>query len=76
MSYGVEVAGVDDGGKFKKEGISKGFIIMKINNASVSSPDEVEQIIDAVSKSQDKGLFVSGFYPNGRTKYYAIDLNE
>lgn len=76
VSYGVEVAGVDDGGKFKKEGISKGFIIMKINNASVSSPDEVEQIIDAVSKSQDKGLFVSGFYPNGRTKYYAIDLNE
>lgn len=76
VSYGVEVAGVDDGGKFKKEGISKGFIIMKINNASVSSPDEVEQIIDTVSKSQDKGLFVSGFYPNGRTKYYAIDLNE
>lgn len=76
VSYGVEVAGVDDGGKFKKEGISKGFIIMKINNASVSSPDEVEQIIDVVSKSQDKGLFVSGFYPNGRTKYYAIDLNE
>lgn len=76
VSYGVEVAGVDDGGKFKKEGISKGFIIMKINNASVSSPDAVEQIIDAVSKSQDKGLFISGFYPNGRTKYYAIDLNE
>lgn len=76
VSYGVEVAGVDNGGKFKKEGITKGFIIMKINNTSVSSPEEVEQIIDAVSKSQDKGLFISGFYPNGRTKYYAIDLNE
>ncbi len=76
ISYGVEVAGVDDGGKFKKEGVTKGFVIMKINNASVSSPNEVEQIIDAVSKSQDKGLFISGFYPNGRTKYYAIDLSE
>lgn len=76
VSYGVEVAGVDDGGKFKKEGISKGFIVLKINNVPVSSPGAVEQTIDAVSKSKDKGLFISGFYPNGRTKYYAIDLDE
>lgn len=76
VSYGVEVAGVDDGGKFKKEGIAKGFIIMKINNTSVSSPEEVERIIESISKTQDKGLFISGFYPNGRTKYYAIDMNE
>lgn len=76
VSYGVEVAGVDNNGKFKKEGIQKGFIIMKINNQSVSSADNVEQIIEAVSRSKDKGLFITGFYPNGRTKYYAIDLDE
>lgn len=76
VSYGVEVAGVDSDGKFKQAGISKGFIIMKINNNSVSSPADVEAIIQAVGKSADKGLFISGFYPNGRTKYYAIDLGE
>lgn len=76
VSYGVEVAGVDDNGRFKKGGIAKGFIIMKINNKPVSSAEEVEQIIEAVGQSQDKGLFISGFYANGRTKYYAIDLNE
>lgn len=76
VSYGVEVAGVDDNGKFKKGGITKGFIIMKINNRSVSSAEEAEQIIEAVAQSQDKGLFISGFYANGRTKYYAIDLDE
>ncbi len=79
ISYGVEVAGVDNGGKFSKEGISKGFIILKVNNQLVSSPDEVESIIQSVGKSQDKGLFVSGFYPNdpnSRTRYYAIDLGE
>lgn len=76
VSSGVEVAGVDNGGKFSKEGISKGFIIMKINNQAVSSAEDVESIIQAVGRSQDKGLFISGFYPNGRTKYYAIDLGE
>lgn len=76
ISYGVEVAGVDDGGKFKKEGITKGFIIMKINNQPVTSAESVEQMIDAIGKSQDKALFISGFYPNGKTKYYAIDLND
>lgn len=76
ISYGVEVSGVDNSGRFKKEGIAKGFIIMKINNKPVSSVEEVEQIIESVGQSQDKGLFISGFYANGRTKYYAIDLSE
>lgn len=76
VSYGVEVAGVDNDGKFKKAGIEKGFIIMKINNQPISTSDDAESIIEAVSASQDKGLFISGFYPNGRTKYYAIDLSN
>jgi len=76
ISSGVEVAGVDNGGKFSQQGISKGFIIQKINNQPVSTVSEVEGIIEAVGKSADKGLFISGFYPNGRTRYYAIDLGE
>lgn len=76
ISFGVEVAGVDNDGKFKGEGISKGFIILKINNQTVSSPDDVESIIQAVGQSQDKVLFITGFYPNGRTRYYAVDLGE
>lgn len=76
VSYGVQVAGVDNSGKFQKGGISKGFIIMKINNQPISSVEEVEGIIQAISQNQDKGLFLSGFYPDGKTKYYAIDLEE
>lgn len=75
VSYGVEVAGVDGDGKFSKSGIAKGFIILKINNQSVSTPEEAEAIIQLVGKGQDKGLFISGFYTNGQAKYYAIDLS-
>lgn len=74
VSYGVEVTGVDNSGRFAKEGIAKGFIIMKINNRPVSSAKEVESLVQSIAKSQDKGLFLSGFYSNGQTKYYAIDL--
>ncbi|MFV0470063.1 MAG: Do family serine endopeptidase [Dysgonomonas sp.] len=76
ISYGVEVAGVDTNGRFHKEGISKGFIIQKINNQNVSSPEEVESLIKAIASSDDKVLFISGFYPNGSKKYFAIDLSE
>lgn len=77
VSYGVEVAGLT-GGKLRDAGIKKGFIIMIVNNQKVSSPEELEKIVDNVLKghSEDQGLFIKGFYPNGRTKYYAIDLAE
>ena len=76
ISYGVEVAGVDNAGKFHKEGVEKGFIIQKINNQSISSPEEVEEIIKRTANSQDKALFISGMNSNGSRKYYAIDLSE
>jgi S1-C subfamily serine protease len=76
ISYGVEVAGVDNAGKFHKEGIAKGFVILKINNQTVSSPTEVERIIQATTNSQDKVLFISGITANGERKYYAVDLGE
>ena len=75
ISYGVEVAGVDNSGKFHKKGISKGFVIQKINNQQVSTVVEVESLIQAAANSQDKVVFVSGFYPTtGERRYYAIEL--
>lgn len=74
---GVEVAGVDKNGKFSKEGINKGFIIQKINSQRVNSVSEVEAAIQAIASSDDKGLFITGFYPiNGIIKHYAIDLGD
>lgn len=77
ISRGVEVSGVDNSGKFQKAGISKGFIIMKINNQPVSSASDVENLIQDVAKSQDKGLFIAGMDPTTKhTRYFAIDLND
>lgn len=77
VSYGIEVTGVANG-KLQSAGIKKGFIIMIVNNQKISAPEDFEKIVDNIlqGRTEDQGLFIKGFYPNGRTKYYAIDLSE
>lgn len=77
VSYGIEVTGLTSG-KLKDAGIQKGFIIMIVNNQKVSTPEGLEKIVESIlqGRAEDQGLFIKGFYPNGRTKYYAIDLAE
>lgn len=40
--------------------------------------EQLEKIVDKVLKGNedDRYIVVKGFYPNGRTKVYAIDLAE
>lgn len=77
VSYGIEVTGLTSG-KLKDAGIKKGFIIMIVNNQKISAPEDLEKIVESIlqGRTEDQGLFIKGFYPNGRTKYYAIDLAE
>ena len=77
ISYGVEVSGLT-AGKFRDAGIKEGFVILDINNARVTTPDDVEEIYDAIMKGQDadKVMFITGLYPTGRKVYYAVDLGS
>lgn len=77
INSGVEVASVENNGLFRKEGINKGFIIMRVNNTPVNSGSDISKIVSSVSNSsQDKVILIAGFYPNGRTQYIAIDLSQ
>ncbi len=78
ISNGLQVSGLKDG-KFKEAGIKDGFIILDINNSRVSSPEDVENIYNAIMKSSseyDKVMFITGIYPTGKKVYYAVDLAE
>ena len=77
INSGVEVASVDNNGLFRREGINKGFIIMRVNNTPVNSGSDIAKIVSSVSRSgQDRVILIAGFYPNGRTQYIAIDLSQ
>ena len=77
LSSGVEVTGLT-AGKFRDAGIKNGFVILDINNARVRTPDDVEEIYNAIMKSgeSDKVMFITGIYPTGRKVYYAVDLSS
>jgi Do/DeqQ family serine protease len=75
ISYGIEVAAVLNG-KLKEAGITKGFIIMIANDQKIAAPDDLEKIVEKILRSsgEDQLLVLKGVNPNGRTRYYAIDL--
>lgn len=76
LSSGVYVAGVENGGLFAKEGISRGYIILRMNEQPVSTPEEAEAQIQAAMKSPEKFLFMSVLTPAGKRKPVAIVLGE
>ena len=76
IDYGVEVKEVKKG-KFADAGIKAGYIILKVNNLRMKSEEDIKTALDSVKENEEsnKVLWVSGFYPNGQTAYYAIPLN-
>ena len=77
LRSGVQVDGIKDG-KFREAGIRNGFIILRINDNTVSSAKDVEKIYDNIMKRQsaEKVMFIAGIYPNGKTGYYAVNLTD
>lgn len=66
---GVKIESLKNG-KFLREGIKKGFIITKINNKKVKSPEE---LINAL-KSAKGGVLIEGIYPSGAIAYYGFGM--
>jgi len=77
VDYGIELTGVTSG-KLKDAGITKGFIVLIVNDRRVDSVETFEKIVEQTMQQtpDDRGLFIKGIFPNGKLKYYAIDLNE
>lgn len=77
LTYGIQVEAVSKG-KFYDQGIRQGYIILKINNESVRSIEELQRVVDfALNKDEkEKALFIAGVYPNGKAAYYAVNLTE
>lgn len=77
LRSGVQVDGIKEG-KFREAGIRNGFIILRINDNTVSSAKDVEKIYNSIMKGQspEKVMFITGIYPNGKSGYYAVNLTD
>ncbi len=74
LSYGLEVTGLQSG-RMKESGITKGFIIQKINGQSIKTLEDMETAFKAALQDPEQVLFISGLYPSGRRASYAVDVS-
>ena len=75
ISYGLEIIKVNDG-VMKKAGLTKGFIIQKVNEEPVKTLDDLQNIVKEASTSKDPVLYIQGIYPTGKKAYFAVPLEE
>ena len=75
ISYGLEVTKVS-GGKMKEAGVPKGFIIMKANDSTIKSIDNLQDAVKDASRSKEPVLYISGMFPTGKKGYFAVPLQD
>jgi len=75
ISNGLEVIKVNSG-TLKEAGISKGFIILEVNNTSVATIDDLQTAVKDASTSDDPVLYIKGIWPTGKKDYFAVQLNK
>lgn len=75
ISYGLEVLKVNNG-RLKDQGVIKGFIIQKVNDNSIKSIDDLQQVVSEASQSGSPVLYIQGIYQTGKKGYFAIPLQD
>ena len=75
INYGLEVIKVN-GGKLKDAGITKGFIIQKINDESIKSVEDLQNVVKEASTSKEPVLWIMGIHPTGKKGYFTIPLEN
>lgn len=75
ISYGVEVIKVNKG-KMSDAGVSRGFIIQKVNDSVIRSIDDMQKVVKEASVSKEPVLYIQGIYPTGKKAYFAVPLQN
>ena len=75
INSGLEVIKVNKG-KLEDAGITKGFIIQKINDTPVTSIDDLQAIVKEASTSKEPVLYIQGIHPSGKKGYFAVNLQD
>ena len=75
IGYGLEVLKVNSG-RLKTAGITKGFIIQRVNDNAVKTIDDLQNAVTEASTSKDPVLYIQGVYPTGKKAYFAVPLED
>ncbi len=75
LSYGLAVNAIRNG-KMKQAGVTKGTIIMQVNDYRMQQPEDWEKAVTEANQSTDRTLWIKAITPSGRKVSFVIDMNE
>ncbi|UKK54688.1 Do family serine endopeptidase [Prevotella sp. E2-28] len=75
ISYGLEVIKVN-AGKMKDAGITKGFIIQRVNDEAMKTVEDLQDAVKDASTSKEPVLVIKGLYPTGKRGYFIVQLQN
>ena len=77
INFGIKIKNLKNG-KLKSAGLQNGYIILKANNRTIRSAEDLQEVTQNAlnSNQRDKVLFLTACTPQGKVRYYAIDLSE
>jgi S1-C subfamily serine protease len=74
LSYGLVVSAVKEG-KMKEQGITKGIIIMKVNDKDMRSLADFEEVVKEANMSSDRVLWIRAKTQSGINRSFIIELD-
>lgn len=69
LENGVKVVAVDSG-RLRSSGIREGFIITRVDDQAIRTPEDIERAI----ANKRGGVLIEGIYPNGTRAYYGLGI--
>lgn len=75
LPYGLVVSAIRSG-KMQDAGITKGIIIMKVNDKEMHTTDDFDEAVKAANMSSDRVLWIRAKTQTGINKSFAVELSD
>ena len=60
----------------KEAGVTKGFIILKVNGEPMRTFEDLEQAVKEANQSKEQMLVVNGIFPTGKRAGFVVYLQN
>ena len=75
LSYGLMISAIREG-KLKAAGMTKGLIIMKVNDREMRTTTDFDEAVKAANLSTDRVLWIRAKTQTGINKSFAVELSD
>ena len=75
ISYGLVVTNIKKG-RMMDAGLTKGMIILMVNDVAMKTNDDWVEAVKNANKSKDRTLWIRALTPSGRKASFVVDMTE